>query len=37
MAKDITIKRIDGTIVGVTDSKPKKKPWTSNDVVLVLL
>lgn len=37
MGKEITIKRIDGTFVGVTNNKPKKKKWTSNDIVLILM
>ena len=38
MAKQGTvIRRIDGTIVDTIFEKPKKKPWTSNDVILVIM
>lgn len=35
--KGIVIRRIDGSIVDTVFEKPKKKPWTGNDVILVCM
>lgn len=37
MPKELVIKRIDGTIVGTRSAKTKKKPWTSNDFILIAM
>ena len=35
--KGTIIRRIDGSIVDTIFEKPKKKPWTTNDIILVVM
>ena len=35
--KGRVIRRIDGSIVDTIFEKPKKKPWTTNDIILVVM